>query len=154
MAVLDLLTELSGKWRGRNQLWLSPEAPGQESETDVEIRTIAQGQFSEIRYGWAFEDQPQEGRLILGLADGQESVKAVWFDTWHMRGQFMVCEGNAEEDGSVSVQGTYPAPPGPDWGWQITIQPGDGETFRLLMHNITPNGEKMLAVEAIYSRLV
>jgi len=154
MAALDLLTELSGNWRGSNQLWLSPEAPGQESETEIEIRIIAQGQFNEIRYTWAYKGQPQEGRLFLGQETRQEGVKAVWFDTWHMREEFMVCKGNASEDGSVSVQGSYPAPPGPDWGWQITIEPKGSDAFRLLMHNITPEGEKMLAVEAVYSRLV
>jgi hypothetical protein len=118
----------------------------------AEINTIGQDQFSEIRYSWADEGQPQEGRLILGEESKQNIIQAVWFDTWHMRDQFMVCKGSANDHGVVSVQGTYAAPPGPDWGWQITIEPKDKNEFRFLMHNITPEGEKELAVEVAYSR--
>ena len=69
-----------------------------------------------------------------------------------MREEFMVCEGSAEDDGTVSFRGTYAAPPGPDWGWQITIEPKGEDAFRFLMYNITPEGEKELAVEVVYSR--
>ena len=64
----------------------------------------------------------------------------------------MVCEGKVDEEGIVCVRGTYSAPPGPDWGWQITIEPESEEVFRFLMHNITPEGKKELAVEVMYSQ--
>jgi hypothetical protein len=154
MAAIVGINDLIGKWQGTNHLWLSPEEPVRTSESSAEIRTTAQGQFNEIRYNWAYEGQLQEGRLILGQAAGQKIVQAVWFDTWHMRDLFMVCEGGVQDDGTVPVQGTYAAPPGPDWGWQMTIEPKDKDLFRFLMHNISPEGEKMLAVEVTYSRLV
>ncbi len=69
----------------------------------------------------------------------------------------MLCEGDIQPDGAARVKGSYAAPPGPDWGWRITIKPpinapGSGESFRMTMHNITPDGEEMLAVEAAYTR--
>jgi hypothetical protein len=153
MSALAVLTNLVGKWQGTNQLWLSPEEPVRESESSAVIRTLAQGQFSEMQYSWADEGHPQEGRLILGQITGKKTIEAVWFDTWHMREEFMVCEGEIDEDGVVvSVQGTYAAPSGPDWGWEITIEPGDKNAFRFLMYNISPEGEKMLAVEVKYRR--
>jgi hypothetical protein len=66
----------------------------------------------------------------------------------------MSCTGSEQPDGTVSVIGHYAAPPGLDWGWRITIQPQTADQFKLLMHNITPDGEEMLAVEAIFSREV
>lgn len=154
MSALASLSGLIGKWQGTNHLWLSPDEPVRKSESAAKIKTSAQEQFSEILYSWAYEGQPQEGRLIVGQATGQKVVQAVWFDTWHMREQFMVCEGSAGDDGSMSVQGAYSAPPGPDWGWQIMIEPTGQDAFRFLMYNITPEGKKMLAVEVAYSRQV
>lgn len=152
MSALAVLTSLIGEWQGTNHLWLSPEEPVRKSESSATISSLAQAQFSEMRYSWADEGQAQEGRLILGQAAGQKTVQAVWFDTWHIRDQFMVCEGQVEDAGTVRIQGSYDAPLGPDWGWQITIKPSDKDTFRFLMHNISPEGEKMLAVEVTYSR--
>ena len=63
----------------------------------------------------------------------------------------MILSGTAQADGSLAVTGSYAAPPGPDWGWRITLQPLDNQ-FKLLMHNVTPDGEAMLAVETLFSR--
>ena len=103
MTALAVLTGLIGKWGGTNHLWLSPEDPVRESESTAKMSTIAQGQFSEIWYSWAYEDKPQEGRLILGQVTGSQVVNAVWFDTWHMREGFMICEGSLEDDGNPPV---------------------------------------------------
>lgn len=154
MSALATLTDLSGKWHGTNLLWLSYDEHVRKSESLAEIKTTAQEQFSEIRYSWAYEGQPQEGFLFLGQANEEKIVKAVWFDTWHMRDQFMVCEGGIETNGEVSIQGTYAAPSGPDWGWQIVIEPKFNDKFRFLMYNISPEDEKMPAVEVEYSQLI
>ena len=152
MSALVEITGLLGKWQGTNNLWLSPEDPVRKSVSDAEIKTTAQDQFTEIRYTWTFEGVTQEGRLILGKEVGTGRVRAAWFDTWHMRDQFMVCEGASEEKGTVWVAGSYAAPPGPDWGWRITIEQREGSVLNFLMHNISPEGEEMLAVEAKYTR--
>ena len=90
--------------------------------------------------------------MILGQESQLNVVNAAWFDTWHLREQFMVCEGRVDNQGAVNIRGTYAAPPGPDWGWQITIEPMDQDQFGIRMYNITPAGEKMLAVEINYLR--
>ncbi len=70
----------------------------------------------------------------------------------HMSDKFMICQGAAEPDGAIVVRGSYAAPPGPDWGWRMVIGPGDGDTFRLIMYNISPDGQEDLAVEASYTK--
>jgi hypothetical protein len=111
---------------------------------------VAQGKFFELHYTWADEGKPQDGVLLLGQS--QEQLSAAWVDSWHMHDKMMHCTGTAQADGTVSVVGYYAAPPGPDWGWRITLQVQAADQFRLIMHNITPDGEEMLAVEAVFSR--
>jgi hypothetical protein len=152
MSTPSELKNLSGKWQGTSKLWLTPQEPVRLSESLAELSSIAQEQFTEIQYSWAYEGKPQAGRIILGQAAESKVVKAVWFDTWHMMNQFMICEGDVDDTGAVRVKGSYSAPPGPDWGWQITIEPIEQGAFRLLMHNILPDGQKFLAVEVTYSR--
>jgi hypothetical protein len=154
MAVPTELSALIGEWDGINHLWLSPEKPAQKSGAFAEVSTLARGQFIEIRYSWEYEHKPQEGVLIIGQGTSPNALKAIWIDSWHMKDDFMICEGTIKTDGFVSVKGSYAAPPGPDWGWQITIEPQVNKgAFRFVMDNISPEGEEMLAVEAIYKRL-
>ena len=152
MSALAELSPLVGKWQGTNHLWLAPDEPVRLSESTAEIRAIAQDQFSELLYTWSESGLPQEGRMILGRFPDSPHVRAIWLDTWHMMNQFMDCEGGVNENGEVWVRGSYPAPPGPDWGWQITFAGRGADAFRLQMHNITPEGEMFLAVEVAYTR--
>jgi hypothetical protein len=81
------------------------------------------------------------------------AVRAIWMDSWHMRDDFMICEGKVDSNGLVVVKGTYGAPPGPDWGWQITIESiVKKRLVSFFMDSISPNGEEMLAVEIIYKK--
>jgi len=152
MTAIDEHKELVGKWQGTNKLWIMPEDPVHLSETTADISITPHDQFIELIYSWVYDGEPQEGRIIFGQTPDSRQVKAVWFDTWHVTNQFMVFDGNVDDKGVVEVLGSYPAPEGPDWGWQITIEPRGRDVFHLLMHNIIPNEGKYLAVEAIYSR--
>jgi len=152
MSALKTLSALIGKWQGHNQLWLYPGDPVHESETLAEISAAFQEQFTALQYTWAEAGQPQQGRLMLTQTPDGNTVKAVWFDTWHLAHQFMVLEGEVDDQGMVNVKGSYAAPPGPDWGWQIDIEPKSENTFPFRMYNITPEGEKFLAVEVTYTR--
>ncbi len=58
--------------------------------------------------------------------------------------------GQPDPLGSLSVQGTYAAPPGPDWGWRITLSLDEDNWLRLGMVNIFPDGKVVDAVDARY----
>lgn len=152
MAVPGKLTELQGEWRGTNRLWLSPDDPAQESESSAEINFAAGERFAHFRYTWAYLGKPQEGLLLIGQDPKSAVVSGVWIDSWHMGDKIMLCEGMADTDGKTWVSGSYKAPPGPDWGWKITIEIQKDDRFRTLMHNISPDGVEMLAVETAYTR--
>lgn len=149
MAIPTTLDSLVGQWQGINRLWLDPNEPARESEATAFCQTVARGKFFQLRYIWAEDGQSQDGVLLLGQS--QQELSAAWIDSWHMQDKMMQCAGTVQPDGTVSVIGHYTAPPGPDWGWRITLQPDSNEQFRLIMHNITPDGEEMLAVEAVFS---
>ena len=151
MAALADWSNRAGTFQGENLLWLMPGEPVRKSAAAAELQPAAQGQFIELCYTWAWEDAPQEGRLFFGQTDAGE-VKAVWMDTWHMANDFMLLKGAADPAGAVRVLGAYPAPQGPDWGWRITLAPHGEDGFEIVMHNITPDGQEFLAVQAMFTR--
>lgn len=152
MSIPQALAELTGEWAGVKQLWLTPTDPGQQSAATAAVSTAAQGQFLAIRYTWAVDGQPQDGLLLLGSETPDALPKAVWIDSWHMANQFMICAGESASEQSAAFRGAYAAPPGPDWGWRITVEADDAARFRLVMHNITPEGQEALAVLASFAR--
>jgi hypothetical protein len=143
---------LVGEWTGKNSLWLMPEEPARESETQALLSLAGQGKYLILRYTWVYEDQPQDGMVLMGFNKGGQVNGAVWLDSWHLDDQMMLCQGVSNPESHISLTGSYPAPPGPDWGWWIELQPGEDEELKLVMHNVTPEGQAHLAVEAIYNR--
>src|SRR5437867_2156939 len=103
-----------------------------------------------MRYTWADGGEPQEGLLVIGPGTAGSVVDASWVDSWHMSVKMMLCRGEVRGDGGLSVRGSYAAPPGPDWGWRIALALSSPQA--LTMYNVTPAGEKALAVAAVYAR--
>jgi hypothetical protein len=64
----------------------------------------------------------------------------------------MALEGAAAGADAVTLRGSYAAPPGPDWGWRIDLRPQGGDDLRMVMFNVTPEGQEELAVEAVYGQ--
>lgn len=152
MSVPTSLVALVGHWAGTKHVWLSPDDPARESDTTMSVALVAQGQFATLHYTWADEGTPQDGLLVLGHELASNAVQAGWIDSWHMPDKMMICQGTTAEQGVITVRGSYAAPPGPDWGWQIDIVPGSNDTFQLVMYNILPDGDSHRAVEATYRR--
>ena len=152
MSALPGLAGLEGEWVGPNTLWLSPDDPARVSDGSATIASAAQGRFVTCRYSWADKGEPQDGLLVIGFEPSSGLVTAFWLDSWHMGDKVMRCEGALSEDGAVEVAGSYAAPPGPDWGWTIRLELAD-DTLRLLMHNVTPEGQSAPAVEAVFTRV-
>lgn len=153
MSIPTYLENLVGEWIGTNRLWLTPEEPARESISAMSVTTTAQSQFLTFKYTWVDDGKDQDGILVIGQEKQQKEVAALWIDSWHMQDKWMICRGSNLGNSALSVQGSYSAPPGPDWGWRVTIESNTHKTFRLVMHNISPDGMEHLAVECIYARL-
>ena len=150
MNVPIILTGLVGEWMGTKRLFLTPEEEARESNASVAVFLTAQSKFLTIRYAWSYEGEPQDGLLLIGFNQQQQVENATWIDSWHMNDQIMLLQGERNAAGVVSLTGSYPAPPGPNWGWWIEIDPLDGKSFKLLMHNVSPEGKADLAVEVFF----
>lgn len=147
------LSSLVGEWVGTNRVWLMPGEPVRESATAVSIALAARDGFVTFRYTWADEGQPQDGLLIVRNTAAPGGTDMVWLDSWHTGGQFMVFQSEADRDGRISALTSYPAPPGPDWGWRIELAAETSDEFVIRMYNIPPGENEMLAVEARYGRV-
>lgn len=139
MNLLVNLPNLVGAYSGDNQLWLMPGDPVRASKATAVVSSAAQGQFLQIAYTWD-EGGPQDGVLWLG-----ESVGA-WIDSWHMTRQVLSLRGEIDEAGALWGYGSYPAPEGPDWGWNISVA-ATGGGLLVAMFNVPPGMDPIPAVE-------
>src|SRR4051812_3976050 len=130
MSVPKKLGEFVGEWAGTNRLYLSwlEDKSAQESDSLATIEFVAKRKFINITYNWIYEDERQEGQILLGHEKDSDMIKAVWIDSWHNGDKFMVCEGIFENN-SISIKGFYAVPDHPDWGWRTVIDFQAGNSF-------------------------
>ena len=175
MTIIESLAPFTGSWQGHNLLRIMPTDEYQESVSAATV-TVTAGAFVTIEYTWQHEGKPQSGLLLLGsgpaagevpgevpgTAEGEappsdagagtQGAKAVWVDSFHSGPEWLTLDGNIDDDGVIRLTGWYPAPSGPDWGWQIHIHPGDGNGGRITMHNMVPGHDPYQVVDATYRR--
>lgn len=152
MSGQEQFAALVGEWSGEKRLWLHPGAPVSESPSTAAVSLAANGRYAAIRYRWAYEDQPQEGLMVVRLAAEPSEADIYWVDSWHMADVPMLCRLEPGGKGLVSARGSYTPPTGPEWGWRIEIHADAADSLRIIMYIITPDGEEGLAVQADYVR--
>ncbi len=150
MNPVEALTAVAGQWTGSNTLQDPNTGKPEESPSTVTVTPVLGGRFIRVDYTCGHQGKPQEGSLLVGFDPKSGEVSGHWIDTWHMGRKVLACVGTAG-DGMLSVRGSYPAPPGPDWGWRIEIAPG-ADDLRITHTNIDAEGTEDLAVEGVYSR--
>jgi hypothetical protein len=151
MNALDGLAACAGHWQGTSTLQDPHTGAPDESPSTASVTPLIGGRFVRIDYTWSYRGEPQEGGLLIGWEPAEGTVTADWNDSFHNGDKVMVCTGSASGDGTVSVRGSYQAPPGPDWGWRIDVIPG-ADTLRVVHHNVWPEGKEELAVDSRYTR--
>ncbi len=153
MSLNEDLAQYAGVWKGTNNLYLSwlPD-PLRQSSSDLIVSLKANKQFVAFDYTWAHEGAGQEGMILVGCDKNSDAVQTVFTDSWHSSHTFMLSDGKVSEDGSISVKGYYKVKDHPDWGWRTDIIPA-GETLRIVMYNVSPDGDEELAVETDFSRV-
>lgn len=150
MSALEKMKTSMGIWQGSSRLH-DPHTGAPEDSLSTLSLTPTEGEaVLRLDYTWAYQGAPQQGTVLLAEAANQE-VSASWTDTWHMGDQTMHCKGTTTSDGSLSLLGSYAAPPGPDWGWRVVIRAG--RDIQIAMYNITPEGQEEIAVEAVYRHI-
>ncbi|MEM7792494.1 MAG: hypothetical protein AAF546_13910 [Verrucomicrobiota bacterium] len=145
-SLIDMVDSFIGKyhgthWQGTSELWTDPL--GNEVDTSDCSLKIESGQ---IVYTWSFQGEKQQGSLTFG------SDRAVWQDSWH-QAKSVDCKYMNQAWGIVTVEYTYPAPPGPDWGWRIKLSLRPDQSLVLQMTNLAPWGEEGRAVRMIFKEI-
>ncbi len=155
MNFYEILNKSVGKWKGINRLYTTwiKENPVRETDSTAIIELTARGRFLKIEYDWTFEDTPQEGLILIGNETESASIKAFWIDSWHLSDKFMVSEGRLGEDDIIDLKGFYAVPNHPDWGWRTIIEPENDGSFKIVMFNVSPEGEESLAVEMKFKKV-
>jgi hypothetical protein len=151
MSALDRLIAAAGSWRGTSTLQDPHAGIADESASTATVTPVLGGRFVRVDYTWSYQGQPQEGSLLIGFQRKAGMATGHWIDSFHNGDKVMACMGPAADDGTVSVRGSYAAPPEPDWGWRIDVTPG-GDTLRIIHHNVWPEGKEELAVDSSYTR--
>ncbi|MCB9896604.1 MAG: DUF1579 family protein [Planctomycetes bacterium] len=147
----DPLASLAGHWTGRNALWLMPTSPVSASSITVDVSVAERTHALAIAYTWADGDTPHDGLLLVARDASGAATGAAWVDSFHTGRGIMTLDAASAPDGGVLLATTYPAPPGPDWGWEIAIVPESRDAWSMVMHNIPPETSghpTCLAVEA------
>lgn len=150
MALTKPFSELSGEWKGIKRLFREgPSGPEIACGMRLTIAAAAHGCFNEFAYTWSIEGAPREGVLLLGYDEQVALATAAWIDSWHQSARVMHLSGTRVNERTISVRGSYAAPPGPDRGWRIDAVVPKIENPDLLsikMFNISPEDRVELAV--------
>jgi hypothetical protein len=151
MNAFEGLAAAAGRWSGRSTLRDADYGIHEESASTLTVTPMVLGRFVRVDYAWTYRGEPQEGSLLVGVQPKGGELSGHWVDSWHNGHRVMACAGHLGRGEGLSVLGSYPAPPGNDWGWRIELTPG-AERLRLAMFNISPEGREELAVAGVYLR--
>ena len=150
--MLERLIGSAGTWQGTSTLQDPGRLEPDSTPSTLTVTPILDGRFVRLDYTWSYKDAAQSGSLLAGHQKKSGALSVHWIDSWHNSDNVMALTGQAETPTLLTVKGSYAAPPGPDWGWTIAITPESDGRLRLVMHNISPEGQEYLAVEAEYAR--
>ncbi len=151
MPLPDPILACAGRWRGTNVLQDPFSGSPAASDSTAEVTPLLDGRFLRIDYTWAYDGAPQQGSFLIGHESKAGVATLHWIDSWHNSESVMALTGRLSDDGTVTVLGSFPVPDGPDWGWRIAVTFTPGSGLRVVMHNVEPDGEESLAVEADYT---
>ena len=146
------LSELTGNWRGSGTLFTPWRTPAEtEYDSTAFISQVAR-YILKVEYTWEADGAQQDGLMLVSEIKKDGSFSSAWVDSWHQSETFLLSKGTRGPGGDITLLGTYPAPPDPDWGWKTIIRALSDADLELLMYNISPDGKEEIAVHNTYRR--
>jgi hypothetical protein len=140
-----LMPDSAGAWVGTNGFRLMPSDPLAEFPAKVIVTNAAGGNLASVAYWWEHpDDGPQDGLLVIGPADEDGSLLALWGDSWHQKPTPMLLSGTHRTGGTLELEGDY----GGGWRWRVTVDATDAENLRMQMDNVIPAEQATDAISA------
>jgi hypothetical protein len=106
-----------------------------ELPASVTVTIAAGGYLTSVAYSWEHpDDGAQEGLLVIGSADDDGPLVAMWGDSWHQKPAPMMLSGSRGTDATLELEGDY----GGGWRWRVMLDGSDAESLRTQMDNVIP----------------
>ena len=116
-----------------------------EFPAKVIVTSAAGGNLASIAYWWEHpDDGPQDGLLVIGTADEDSSLVAMWGDSWHQKPPPMLLSGSRGTDATLALEGDY----GGGWRWRVSFDAPDTHSFRMQMDNVIPDEQATAEISA------
>lgn len=129
-----LLPNSAGTWVGTNGFRMMPSDPLVELPASVTVTIAAGGYLTSVAYSWEHpDDGAQEGLLVIGSADDDGPLVAMWGDSWHQKPAPMMLSGSRGTDATLELEGDYGG-----WRWRVMLDGSDAESLRMQMDNVIP----------------
>jgi hypothetical protein len=148
VGVLQTLEDLLGEWTGEFAMRMMPDDEFVSCPAAASLEVTA-GSLVSVRYRWSNADGPQDGLLLVGDGSAPHEARGIWVDSFHQSPHWMALQGAAMPH-EVVLEGVYPAPRGPDWGWRIRLR-GVAD-WQLTMVNMPAEGVAYEVVRASFSK--
>jgi hypothetical protein len=140
-----LLPDSAGTWIGTNGFRLMPSDALAEFPAKVIVTNAAGGNLASIAYWWEHpDDGPQDGLLVIGTADEDSSLVAMWGDSWHQKPPPMLLSGSRGTDATLALEGDY----GGGWRWRVSFDAPDTHSYRMQMDNVIPDEQATAEISA------
>jgi hypothetical protein len=133
MSLAQVFDHALGSWEGTNGFRLMPSDPLSEAPASGTVSLAAGGCVATIAYTWIHpQDGAQDGLLALGIGGGDNSITALWGDSWHQHPEVKIFEGTIDERGLISAGYEY----ADGWRWEIILDPTEADLLSLRMDNV------------------
>src|SRR5215217_1130467 len=130
-----LLPNSVGTWVGTNGFRLMPGDPLVEFPASMTVTTAAGSHLTSVAYSWQHpDDGAQDGLLVIGSANEDGSLVAMWGDSWHQKPAPMMLSGSRSTDAALQLEGDY----GGGWRWRAMFDATNADGFRMQMDNVIP----------------
>jgi Protein of unknown function (DUF1579) len=140
-----LLPNSVGTWVGTNGFRLMPDDPLAEFPARLTVTTGAGGHLTSLSYWWQHpDDGPQEGLLVIGKADEDGSLVAMWGDSWHQKPAPMILSGSDGTGATLGLEAEY----GGGWRWRVIVESTDADNLRMQMDNVIPTEHATAEISA------
>ena len=145
-----ILEPLVGNWEYSMKMWMTPDAPPEESSGTQSTQWVMDGRFIEQTADGESMGQPFHGQGITGYDNGTQQYMSVWYD--NMATWMMISSGTYDAAAKkLTMNGAMVCPiKGPmTFRWVTTITGPDSYTFECFT---TQEGKEFQSMEIKFKR--